>query len=109
MKRLFHCNSPRMGLRFLDLPKRALIIGICVLGLTMGTGGHAFGITLDFASTTGATLSFHGGIASPYFEFNNNSSGNSFSITAVHDGAGGDTVGLLGSIAGTFAIGPVSG
>lgn len=106
MKRRFHLNSPRMGARFLDLPTRALIIGICVMGLTMGIGGRAFGITLDFASTSGATLSFYGG-ASPYFEFINNLSGNSFNITAVHDGAGGDTVGLLGSIAGTFAIGTV--
>lgn len=91
----------------MDLPKRALIIGMCVLGLTMGIGGPAFGITLDFANTPDATLSFYGG-ASPYFAFNNNSSGNSFTITAVHEGAGGDTVGLLGSIAGTFGIGTVS-
>jgi hypothetical protein len=95
-----------MGAKLMDLPKRALIIGMCALGLTMGNGGPASGISLDFANTPDATLSFYGG-ASPYFAFNNNPSGNSFTITAVHDGAGGDTVGLPGSIAGTFVIGPV--
>ncbi len=107
MKRLFHLRSPRVGSRFLDLPKRALIIGICVIGLTMGIGGRAFGITLDFSCIPGASLSFIGG-ASPYFEFKN-LSGNSFQITVVPDGAAGDTVGLYGNIAGKFVIGTISG
>ena len=108
MKRLFHFSSSRVGRRFLELRKRTLVIGICVIGLTMGIGGRAFGITLDFSCIPGASLSFIGG-ASPYFKFNNNSSGNSFQITVVPDGAAGDTVGLLGNIAGKFVIGTISG
>ena len=107
MKRLFHFSSSRVGWRFLELRKRALVIGICVIGLTMGIGGRAFGITLDFSCIPGASLSFIGG-ASPYFEFKN-LAGNSFQITVVPDGAAGDTVGLYGNIAGKFAIGTISG
>jgi hypothetical protein len=89
------------------LKKCALLIGLCVIGLTLGTGGAAFGITLDFSTTPGAYLNFVGG-SGPYFEFTNNSSGNSFKITGVHDGAGGNSVGLLGSISGKFYIGAVT-
>lgn len=89
------------------MKKSALLIGLCVLGLTIGAGGTAFGITLDFSNTLDANLVFVGG-TSPYFEFKNNLSGYSFKITGVHEGAGGNSVDLLGSISGKFDIGTVS-
>jgi hypothetical protein len=106
MKRSPNFCHPRVNWRSLRLKKFALLIGLGVMGLTLGTGGAALGITLDFSTTTGGYLYFVGG-TSPYFEFINNSSGNSFKITGVHDGAGGNSLGLLGNISGMFDIGEV--
>jgi hypothetical protein len=106
MKRLSQLSRPRASWRFLALNKRALLIGLCVIGLNIGAGGSAFGITLEIASTGNAPLHFVGkiGTASAYFEFID-SSGHSFQITGS-DGAG-DSLGLYGSISGTFNIGTV--
>jgi len=76
------------------------------MGLTIAAAGSALGITLDIASITNASLQFVGG-SQPYFQFNNNSSGNSFQITGVEDGAG-DSLGLYGSISGQFGISGVT-
>lgn len=107
MKRLSQLSRPRVSWRSLALQKRALIIGLCVIGLTIGAGGSAFGITLDIANTGNAPLHFVGKTltTSAYFEFID-SSGHSFQITDS-DGAG-DSLGLHGSISGTFNIGPVN-
>lgn len=107
MKRSPNFCHPRVNWRSLRLKNCALLIGLGVIGLTLGAGGAAFGITLDFSTTPGAYLNFVGG-TSPYFQFINNSLGNSFKITDVHDGAGGNSVGLLGSISGKFYIGAVT-
>ncbi len=107
MKRSSNLCHPRVNWRSLQLKKSALLIGLCVIGLSIGAGGSAFGITLDFSTTPGAYLYFVGG-SSPYFEFINNSAGNSFKITGVQNGAGGNSVGLFGSISGKFYIGTVS-
>ena len=63
-------------------------------------------ITLNIANTPNASLHFVGSSSNPYFEFTDNSAGNSFHITSVQGGAG-DSLGLYGSISGTFNIGTV--
>ncbi len=105
MTRLSHLSRPRVSWRSLALQKRALIIGLCVMGLIMGAGGSAFGITLDIANTGNAPLHFVGSSSQPYFEFTNDLLGNSFYITGS-DGAG-DSLGLYGSISSQFNIGTV--
>jgi len=88
------------------MKKRALIIGLCVIGLILGVGDSVLAITLNIASIENASLHFVGG-TNPYFEFINDSSGNTFQITNVQDGAG-DSQGLYGSISSTYAIGTVT-
>ncbi len=106
MSRPSHLSHPRVWRSYLAWQKRTLLIGLCVLGLTMGAASSAFGITLNIAIIANASLHFVGSSSNPYLEFTNDASGNSFSITGS-DGAG-DSLGLNGSISGAFYIGTVS-
>ncbi len=110
MNRQADLSPPGVSRSFRRLSNRALLLVLCVIGLLLGAGGRAFGITLDFATIPGASLHFVGkqGNADAYFEFINNAAGNAFEITGVHDGTNGATVGLYGNLSGRFTIGIVT-
>ena len=83
---------------------KSLMIGLCVLALTVGTVGSALALTINFSSVAGATIAFDG---TGDFTFPPASPGYDFSVGSV-DGGTGATVGLQGSIEGTFTIGAIT-
>ena len=66
--------------------------------------GAAFGLTLNFSNLENASLTFYGSNDSFIFQPEGT---NDFKITSV-DGGMGETVGLGGSISGTFHIGTIT-
>jgi hypothetical protein len=62
---------------------------------------RAGGLTLDIASDVGANIEFIGSGAGARFVFNNKGSGNGFDITA--SSGLGDSVGLHGTLGGTYS------
>ncbi len=71
-----------------------------LLGLCFGPDARA-GLTLDISSDVGANVEFKGSGTGTTFEFNNNGSGQGFDITSSN--GVGDSVGLHGTIGGTFS------
>jgi hypothetical protein len=93
---------------------KSLMIGLCVLALTMGTVGSAFGITLNFTSVNvssppGTTPT----LESARLRFVGNSDTFSFVSPDSHDfqigisSGAGDSQYLFGDITGTYLITPV--
>jgi hypothetical protein len=75
---------------------KSLMLGLCVLALTMGTVGRASALTLDFSSVAGSTIAFDG---TGNFDFLN---------TGTYDFEVTNSSGLHGNLAGTFAIESIS-
>ncbi len=71
-----------------------------LLGLCFGPDARA-DLNLDISSLVGASVEFKGSGTGSTFTFDNNGSGNGFGITSST--GVGDSVGLLGSISGTFS------
>jgi PEP-CTERM motif len=84
----------RLGTRFLTLALAAL------LGLCFGPGARA-GLVLDVAADVGANVEFNGSGTGATFVFNNNGSGHGFDVTA--SSGVGDSIGLHGTIGGTYS------
>jgi hypothetical protein len=88
---------------------KSLMLGFCVLALTLGTVGSAFGITLNFGSTGNAELRFVG--TSDTFSFIPATRGASkdydFQISRSSSEVG-DAEGLFGKITGNFTIGTIT-
>lgn len=76
------------------------LLSLCVLFYA----GTAFGLTLNFSSLQNASLTFYGYNDSFIFQPEGT---NDFTITSVNNGTG-NTVGLGGSISGTFTIGSIT-
>ena len=88
---------------------KSLMIGLCVLALTMGSVGSAFGITLNFASVGDSQLQFVGtGDTFSFIPSTTTSPGFDFQINLSSTGPGG-AVGLVGDITGTYVITGISG
>ena len=80
---------------------KSLMIGLCVLALTMGTVGSASALTLNFSSVDGATIAFDG---TGQFSFPD--TGLDFVIGS--DNGGSAALGLYGNLDGTFTIGSIT-
>ena len=80
------------------------MIGLCVLALTMGTVGSASALTINFSSVDGATIAF---VPGGQFSFPSAVPSDDFSVGSVVGGSGA-TVGLQGSLDGTFTIGSIT-
>ena len=78
-----------------------LMIGLCVLALTMGTVGSAAALTLNFSNVDGATIAFNG---TGQFSFPD--TGLDFVIGSENGGSA--ALGLYGNLDGTFAIGSIT-
>ena len=76
---------------------KSLMIGLCVLALTVGPPGSALALTLDFSSVAGATISFEG---SGDFTFPNNTGAYDFEVT--------NSSGLHGNLDGPFTVGSIT-
>jgi hypothetical protein len=84
------------------------IYHVSCLALFLALNGVSYGSTLefDFASTTGANLSFNG--TNGTFTFAPDASGHEFQINNVSGGTG-SALNLFGTISGTFTVGTISG
>jgi hypothetical protein len=71
-----------------------------LIGIWCGPVARA-GLVLDISSDVGASVEFKGSGTAATFVFNNNGSGNSFDVTSST--GVGDSVGLHGTISGSFS------
>jgi hypothetical protein len=84
--------------------KRTLLIGFCVLALTIGAVGSALAtITFNFSSQTGATIYFDG---AGNFSFPNTET---YDFAVTNEVGGTAALNLKGNIGGSFTIGTVTG
>ena len=78
-------------------------VGLC---LSLTSALYAGTLELDFANTSGASLSFNG--TNGTFSFTPDTSGHDFQINNVTGGTG-SALNLFGTISGTFTIGTITG
>jgi hypothetical protein len=98
-------QHPGRSWKSLVMSQRALLIGLCVLALTMGTVGSASALTINFSSVDGATIAFDG---TGKFTFPNTGTYD-FVVGSVDRGTpGAGTVGLHGNLDGSFTIGAIT-
>ena len=112
MDHLAKNRHPRTSWKSLVMSQRSLLIGLCVIALTMGTVGSALGITFNFTSVnvspsppgTSAALKFVG--SDDTFSF---ISPDSHDFQIGSSTGTGAAVGLVGDITGTYVITGIMG